>query len=178
MTHWEEIHGFTSPGEYDRFVRYIEDQVSMGVAREREVDPRYGKDMIFGGRWFEYIGTQEVWRLVAPDFPFRGLWERLKEYDGPFKAPAIKHAEHLCPACGFPVGFAPWVGLSASDEMCPCCLIQFGYDDYAEGDLRQRLEVYASWRRHWIAAGMPWKSKGRKPPPDWDPSAQLSRITR
>jgi hypothetical protein len=72
---WEEIRGFKSPGEYDRFVRYIEDQVSAGLARERDVDPHFGKGMIFGGRWFENIETGEVWRLVAPDFPLRGLFE-------------------------------------------------------------------------------------------------------
>jgi hypothetical protein len=49
MTNWEEIHGFQSPAEYDRFVRYIEDQVSAGVARERDVDTHYRKGMIFGG---------------------------------------------------------------------------------------------------------------------------------
>lgn len=65
MTHWEEIHGFQSPAEYDRFVRYS------------VMYPRYGKGMIFGGRWFEHIETREIWRLVAPDFPFRGLWERV-----------------------------------------------------------------------------------------------------
>ena len=75
MANWEEIHGFNSPEEYTRFVRYIEDQVVMGVAREREAHRQYGKGMIFGGRWFEDIETHEVWRLVAPDFPFRGLWE-------------------------------------------------------------------------------------------------------
>ena len=60
-----------TPGD----VRYIEDQVSAGITRECDVDPRYGKGMIFGGRWFEDIETREIWRLVPPDFPFRGLWE-------------------------------------------------------------------------------------------------------
>jgi hypothetical protein len=31
---WEEIQGFTSSGEYKRFVQYIEDQMQSGVARE------------------------------------------------------------------------------------------------------------------------------------------------
>jgi hypothetical protein len=75
MTNWEEIRGLRSPAEYNRFVRYIEDQVLAGVARERDVDPRYRKGMIYGGRWFEDIETREVRRLIAPDFPFRGLWE-------------------------------------------------------------------------------------------------------
>jgi hypothetical protein len=62
---WEEIHGFSSPGEYDRFVRYIEQQVTAGLAREVETNPLYGKGMIFGGRWFEDAETKDVWRLVA-----------------------------------------------------------------------------------------------------------------
>jgi hypothetical protein len=52
-------------------------QVAPGDAIERTVDPNYGKGMIFGGRWFEDRGTKEIWRLAPPDFPFRGLWEKV-----------------------------------------------------------------------------------------------------
>jgi hypothetical protein len=72
---WEEIHGFDSPGEYQRFVRYIGQQVAAGSALELPADPLYGKGMIYGGRWFQDVDTGAVWRLVPPDFPFRGLWE-------------------------------------------------------------------------------------------------------
>ena len=75
MLVWEEIYGFESPSEYNSFVRYIEEQVSRGIARELPVDPLYGKGMIYGGRWFEDVETGAVWKLVAPDSPFRGLWE-------------------------------------------------------------------------------------------------------
>jgi hypothetical protein len=77
MLVWEEIHGFASPGEYKRFVQYIEEQVVSGVVKEQRADPLYGKDMICGGRWFQDLETGAVWRLVAPDYPFRGLWEPL-----------------------------------------------------------------------------------------------------
>ena len=50
---------------------------SRRVSRGSVMYPRYGKGMIFGGRWFEHIETREIWRLAAPDFPFRGLWERV-----------------------------------------------------------------------------------------------------
>ena len=72
---WEEIHGFTSPGEYTRFVQYLEGQVATGVAREQPVDPLYEKGMIYGERWFQDIETGAVWRVVPPDPPLRGLWE-------------------------------------------------------------------------------------------------------
>lgn len=72
---WEEIHGFKSPGEYDRFVEYIEKQVEIGYAKELQPDQNYGKGEIYGGRWFEDVDSGEVWRLIPPDIPFRGLWE-------------------------------------------------------------------------------------------------------
>ncbi|MDR3734945.1 MAG: hypothetical protein P4L10_05330 [Acidobacteriaceae bacterium] len=74
---WEQIQGFKSLGEYERFVVYIEQQVADGFAREVAAHPLYGKGMIFGGRWFENANTKEVWRLIAPDFPFKGLWEHI-----------------------------------------------------------------------------------------------------
>jgi hypothetical protein len=75
---WEEIRGFASAGEYDKFCAYIERQIASGMARERSADPSYHKGMIFGGRWFEELETKEVWRLIPSDFPFRGLFEKVE----------------------------------------------------------------------------------------------------
>ena len=75
MNVWEEIHGFQTSGEYRRFVRYIEDQISAGYTDEVPVDPEYRRGLLYGGRWFKDVETGEVWRLVPPDPPFRGLWE-------------------------------------------------------------------------------------------------------
>ena len=72
---WEEIHGFQSLGEYQKFVRYIEDQVRVGYAKEIVPLPDYHKGLVFGGRWFEDVDSGQRWRLVPPDFPFRGVWE-------------------------------------------------------------------------------------------------------
>jgi hypothetical protein len=88
------------------------------------------------------------------------------------------HPAHLCPACGYDLGFQAWTGDSASDEICPCCSIQFGYDDCAGGDLNKRADAYRQWREGWIAAGCPWRSKGMKAPDDWDPRDQLSRLNQ
>jgi hypothetical protein len=75
MSRWEEIHGFDSSSEFDRFVTYLEQEIADARAAEVAVDPDYGSEMIFGGRWIRNETTGEVWRLVAPDFPFRGAWE-------------------------------------------------------------------------------------------------------
>jgi hypothetical protein len=72
---WEEIHAFISLSEFQRFMKYLEDQVDAGIVEEIEPDPDYGRGEIYGGRWFRDRKTGEVWRLVPPDIPFKGLWE-------------------------------------------------------------------------------------------------------
>jgi hypothetical protein len=83
-----------------------------------------------------------------------------------------------CLVCGYLLDFEPWRGNSPADEICPCCGIQYGYDDEAGGDLTKRREVYGDWRRRWIDGGMRWWSKGRKPPSSWNPVAQLARTQK
>ena len=51
----------------------------MDHAREIEPDPDYGYGEIYGGRWLQDIESSEVWRLVSPDIPFKGLWERVRK---------------------------------------------------------------------------------------------------
>ena len=77
-----------------------------------------------------------------------------------------------CPACGFDLEFSPWDEGSPSDEICPSCGIQFGYDDAAGGDESARARIYADWRRRWIEGGMKWWSKSARPE-GWDPKKQL-----
>jgi hypothetical protein len=74
------------------------------------------------------------------------------------------------------LGFPAWNGLSPSDEICPCCGIQFGYTDAAGGDLQARERLYQEWRLRWIAQGMLFKHKGNALPQNWDPISQLKRI--
>lgn len=84
-------------------------------------------------------------------------------------------SQHPCPACGYDLRFRPWTGDSASDEICPSCGIQFGYDDAAGGDPNGRPAIYSEWRRAWIRDGMKWQGRGIAEPAGWDPSLQLIR---
>lgn len=79
----------------------------------------------------------------------------------------------FCPACGYDLGFPPWKGVVPSDEICPCCGIQYGYDDAAGGDINKRTLIYEAWKNHWIKEGMPWRSIATKPPDNWNPMRQL-----
>lgn len=81
----------------------------------------------------------------------------------------------LCPVCGNELEFAPWRGENPSDEICPCCGIQFGYDDFSTV-VTERERYYDEWRIHWIGSGMRWVSQSQQPAEGWDPRCQLRRI--
>ena len=83
-----------------------------------------------------------------------------------------------CPVCGYDLGFEPWEGDTSSDEICPSCGIQFGYDDVPAGGGLQGTpqDIYEQWRSTWIEQGMPWFSVGRLPPQAWNPQQQLKLI--
>jgi len=72
---WEVIHGFESPGEYKRFCDWLSAQVDTGVTEQIPVSEP-SADLIFGleERWFRCKESGEIWRLVAPQAPFRGQW--------------------------------------------------------------------------------------------------------
>jgi hypothetical protein len=77
--------------------------------------------------------------------------------------------------CGFNLGFEAWNGDSPSDEICPCCGIQFGYTDCADGGVFGRKRIYREWRAAWVAEGMPWR--GANPTPaNYNPKLQLEII--
>lgn len=79
---------------------------------------------------------------------------------------------YVCPVCGFP-------GLTeeprhadggSSDEICPSCGFQFGYDDDLQGI------TFEAWRRKWIQQGMRWSSVGIPRPARWNPEVQLRNL--
>lgn len=76
-------------------------------------------------------------------------------------------ATYTCPVCGYAdLDEPPYNGDGcASFDICPCCGVEFGYDDYTSS--------HPLLREKWIASGMLWWSTVRKPPVGWDPDVQL-----
>lgn len=59
-----------------------------------------------------------------------------------------------CPVCGFDeLDEEPWRDGSGSQEICPSCGVQFGYEDACGGDIGRRREFYEQRRAEWIARG-------------------------
>jgi hypothetical protein len=82
---------------------------------------------------------------------------------------------YICPACGYPgLDEEPWEGDTPSDDHCPSCGIQFGYQDLAPAE--ERRAIHRQWRRQWVDDGMNWHSRAYSPPHDWDPMTQLAGV--
>jgi hypothetical protein len=71
-----------------------------------------------------------------------------------------------------------WVGDSPSDEICPCCGLHYGYDDFGHGRGNPESEFYAGWCARWVMDGHPWFSKSTPPPDGWSGERQLARFRR
>jgi len=73
---WEKIDDFRSLGEFDTFVSWMRKQVAKGAAEEVAVTSPYLDATTFTEEWYRHIDSGQVWRLVWPDAPFTGLFER------------------------------------------------------------------------------------------------------
>jgi hypothetical protein len=70
---WEKISKFVSPGELRRFLTWMQDQISEGIAVEMEAPPE--RQIIMGERWFKHLASGAMWRLVPADGPLvPGFW--------------------------------------------------------------------------------------------------------
>ncbi|MFA4873010.1 MAG: hypothetical protein WC659_03690 [Patescibacteria group bacterium] len=87
--------------------------------------------------------------------------------------------DSYCPVCGYDIYSVyhepAWKGDSQSDNICPCCHIQYGYHDFGK-TAQEREKRHLELRKKWIEEGMPWRDKIDNEPENWDPKKQLHNI--
>ncbi len=74
---WKPVDGFADAEAYERFAAWVAGEAAAGGAAELPVEDRYAGSNLLHERWFREVSTSRVWRLVAPDFPFAGVFERV-----------------------------------------------------------------------------------------------------
>ena len=67
----------------------------------------------------------------------------------------------MCPVCGYGIKDPP-----RDYNICPCCGIEFGYDDSET--------TYAALRQLWVLGGAKWWSPNTMPPQGWSADKQMS----
>ena len=74
---WEPIDRFQSLADYEKFLSRINEQVAAGRAYVVPLDPAKAWGSAWDEHWYRCVADREVWRLVGPDPPFRGVFKRL-----------------------------------------------------------------------------------------------------
>ena len=82
----------------------------------------------------------------------------------------LSEAENKCRVCGLDQGELIWGtdGHSPTHDICPCCGVEFGYEDCTTDGI-------AEHRKQWLASGAEWSSKKERPS-NWNLGAQLKLI--
>jgi hypothetical protein len=75
---WDAIDGFNSLADYRRFQEWIKGQVTSGIAGSVPVAKPYSGSSLWDEHWYECLDTHEIWRLVGPDPPFRGIFKSVR----------------------------------------------------------------------------------------------------
>ena len=80
--------------------------------------------------------------------------------------------QHTCRICGLYIEELPWGedGLSPTYEICPCCGVEFGNEDYT-------VESAKRYRIEWINKGLNWFDPSEKPK-YWNEKEQLNDIPK
>jgi hypothetical protein len=75
---WEEIPGFRSLDDYKRALARLNEQVVAGEAAAVDLNAAERWGTAFDEHWFQCSSSGEIWRLVGPDPPFRGIFKPLR----------------------------------------------------------------------------------------------------
>lgn len=77
---------------------------------------------------------------------------------------------HNCRVCGLYITIKPWGndGQSPTFEICPCCGVEFGNEDYS-------LDSIRNFRKEWLSQGTPWFDPKQRPQ-NWILEDQLQSI--
>jgi len=74
---WVTVDAFRSLAEYKKLLSELEAGVAAGLVEQVPADPAKGWGTAFKEQWFRCLGDHEIWRLVAPDPPFPGVFDRI-----------------------------------------------------------------------------------------------------
>jgi hypothetical protein len=75
-----------------------------------------------------------------------------------------------CRVCGLELREPPWGfdGTTPLYDYCPCCGVEFGYQDATPAGARR-------FREAWVASGAEWAGPDERPT-GWDLGAQLEHV--
>ena len=71
---WERIGEFSSLRDYNSFQKWLDEQIASGLAAQVPVQSPYSGSSLWEEHWYQCLSDHQIWRLVAPDPPFKGIF--------------------------------------------------------------------------------------------------------
>ena len=75
---WQQVTAFKSSAEYRELLAFLTAEVEKGVAQSLPVERPYSGSTLFDEHWFRNLQTDETWRIIGPDPPYRGTFKRVE----------------------------------------------------------------------------------------------------
>ena len=79
---WETVDGFASESEYRQLLTQLNEQVQAGAAKQIAIPSGQGWGTAWKENWYLCPESNDIWRLVAPDPPFRGIFKLIEAEGG------------------------------------------------------------------------------------------------
>ena len=80
MSWLAEIEEFKSYSEFKRFKKYLSKRLMENEIKETKVKEFYFGENKYDNlkeRWFKDCSSNDIWRLVPPEFPFKGFFKKV-----------------------------------------------------------------------------------------------------
>ncbi len=76
---WDAITAFDSYADYEHLLNSLNELVKSGAIDSVPVARPYSGSTLWDEHWYRNRTTEETWRLVAPDPPFRGIFKKVQD---------------------------------------------------------------------------------------------------
>lgn len=149
----------------------IECGLCLGIALDGKFQVEYFEGLMAIEAFYRDVTILEIFMFINLGIAIVALcllWRKNIDKD---KSLVHKPAQNgFCKVCGYKLNYQPWGedGKTPSFDICPCCGVEFGNEDYTEESLKD-------YRAKWISEGAQWFDP-KLQPRNWSLQEQLSNV--
>ena len=150
----------------------IECMLCIGIALDGKFQVELSEDLGAIEAFYRDVTILEIFMFINLGIAVVSLillWRKSKVR---ISSVTLKKHTGYCKVCGCQLDYLPWGedGKTPSFDICPCCGVEFGNEDYTEESIKK-------YREKWINGGAHWFDTKLRPS-NWSLQEQLSNAAR
>ena len=149
----------------------IECLLCLGIALDGKYQVEFSEDLAAIEAFYRDVTILEIFMFINLGVAIVALYLLWRKNNDKDKPPVHKPAQNgFCKVCGYKLNYLPWGedGETPCFDICPCCGVEFGNEDYTEESLKE-------YRAKWISEGAHWFDPNLQPQ-NWSLQEQISNI--